>query len=270
MADQWLLVLPMGNDFFSRLDCIPFHRTWLCLACCVVQFCAGSMYAFTMLTDSVDGNVTKEAANRVLLLAYVCLGVSAALAGPFAERQGPRQSIALGTAIVAIGQVLSQLAITFKLPFVLLLGYKPLAGFLGLPNLNNPTFGVCVGLGFGVLLITSISTVQKWYPDKRGVGAMHRLGLAMARLLSTFIVASLLMSTLVLRTPPVSYTVKGKDIHNVDKHRAPNPTLVQDEFLNVGMTQVNYTVVQHELDVLLSAGVKAMSLVQCIASTDFI
>ncbi len=125
MAEQWLFVLPMGNNFFARWDCIRFRRAWLCLACCLVQFCAGSIYAFTMLSDSVDvyfyDKITKES-TKVLLLAYICLGVSAALAGPFAERRGPRQAMAVGTFLVGIGQILSQLAISYKAPRLLLFG----------------------------------------------------------------------------------------------------------------------------------------------------
>ncbi|KAF0763963.1 hypothetical protein AaE_003130 [Aphanomyces astaci] len=292
MAEQWLFALPMGNNFFARLDCIRFHRGWLFLACCLVQFCAGFIYSFMMLADSLDvyfyGKVTK-ASSRVMLLAYVCLGVSAALAGPFVERRGPRYAMVVGTVVVAWGQVLSQLAISYKTPLLLLLG-----------------FGVLGGLGFGLLLIASIATVQKWYPDMRGaasglcifsfgvgngafikatsmllnvpVGAITVVltGQGMTKVFWTtgvFIVGVLVVCTLVLRTPPVSYTVKGKDIHNVDTHRAPNPSLVQDEYLNVGMTLVNYTVVQHELngsDGFYFQQVKAMTLLQCIASTDFV
>ncbi|RHY37967.1 hypothetical protein DYB38_013881 [Aphanomyces astaci] len=264
MAEQWLFALPMGNNFFARLDCIRFHRGWLFLACCLVQFCSGFIYSFMMLADSLDvyfyGKVTK-ASSRVMLLAYVCLGVSAALAGPFVERRGPRYAMVVGTVVVAWGQVLSQLAISYKTPLLLLLGY----------------FISC----FGLLLIASIATVQKWYPDMRGaasglcifsfgvgngafikatsmllnvpVGAITVVltGQGMTKVFWTtgvFIVGVLVVCTLVLRTPPVSYTVKGKDIHNVDTHRAPNPSLVQDEYLNV---------------------VKAMTLLQCIVSTDF-
>ncbi|RQM30265.1 hypothetical protein B5M09_012627 [Aphanomyces astaci] len=284
MAEQWLFALPMGNNFFARLDCIRFDRGWLFLACCLVQFCAGFIYSFMMLADSLDvyfyGKVTK-ASSRVMLLAYVCLGVSAALAGPFVERRGPRYTMVVGTVVVAWGQVLSQLAISYKTPLLLLLGYF-ISCVIAVLSCVVYSFGVLGGLGFGLLLIASIATVQKWYPDMRGaasglcifsfgvgngafikatsmllnvpVGAITVVltGQGMTKVFWTtgvFIVGVLVVCTLVLRTPPVSYTVKGKDIHNVDTHRAPNPSLVQDEYLNV---------------------VKAMTLLQCIASTDFV
>ncbi|CAK4195609.1 unnamed protein product [Aphanomyces euteiches] len=128
MAEQWLVVLPMGSDFYARLDCIRFHRWWLLLACCLVQFCAGSVYAFTMVADSLDvyfygTSGANKQSSRVLLLAYIFLGVVSAICGPFVERNGPRPAMALGTLLVFLGYVISQFSITYKVYFLLLVGY---------------------------------------------------------------------------------------------------------------------------------------------------
>ncbi|KAG9400854.1 hypothetical protein AC1031_010294 [Aphanomyces cochlioides] len=294
MAEQWLVVLPMGCDFYARFDCIRFHRWWLLLACCLVQFCAGSIYAFTMVADSLDvyfygTSGANKQSSRVLLLAYIFLGVVSAICGPFVERNGPRPAMALGTLLVFVGYVISQFSITYKVYFLLLVG-----------------FGILLGSGYGLVLIVSISTVQKWFPDIRGyasglcilffaigngafitvsskllgqsVGALRTIitGNGVEDLfwvIGTFVVVVLLFCTLVLRTPPVTYSVNGKDIHGVPMHLAPNPDHVQDEYLNVGMTFVNYDVIQREMDGTdgyYFQQVKAMTLLQCLASTDFI
>ncbi|KAF0694592.1 Aste57867_14542 [Aphanomyces stellatus] len=292
MAECWLVVVPLGNDFYARLDCITFNRWWLCLACCLVHFCCGSIYTFSILADNLDvyfyGQVTKKCI-RVWLTAYLCMGVSAALVGPALERRGPRTGLAYGTALVFLGHLLSQFAVIHRHYGLLMVGY-----------------GICVGLGFGVILIASISTIQKWFPDMRGltsgvcvlffgigsgifikmatlmldqpIGAIHIMAKGVGveyffLRIGLFLVVVLSLCTLVLRTPPASYTVNGRDIHNVPTQRAPNQSLIQDEYLNVGMTFVNYTVVQHELqgtEGYYFQQVKAMSLLQCIASTDFI
>ncbi|RHY66794.1 hypothetical protein DYB34_003594 [Aphanomyces astaci] len=234
MAEQWLFALPMGNNFFARLDCIRFHRGWLFLACCLVQFCAGFIYSFMMLADSLDvyfyGKVTK-ASSRVMLLAYVCLGVSAALAGPFVERRGPRYAMVVGTVVVAWGQVLSQLAISYKTPLLLLLGYF-ISCVIPVLSCVVYSFGVLGGLGFGLLLIASIATVQKWYPDMRGAASglcIFSFGVGNG----AFIKAT----SMLLNVPVGAITVV---------------------LTGQGMTKVFWTTV------------KAMTLLQCIASTDFV
>ncbi|ETV90473.1 hypothetical protein H310_14752 [Aphanomyces invadans] len=281
MAEKWLFVLPMGSNFFARFDCIRFHRAWLCLACCLVQFCAGSIYSFTLVADDLDmffsGTKTKQCM-QALLLAYVCLGATAALSGPFLERNGPRIGMTIGTVMVALGHIFAQAGVMRKDLKWLMVAY-----------------GVCVGIGFGLLLITSISTVQKWFPDLRGsvTGlAVIFFGIGNAvfiKAFSTFVahnavprlfwetgvatVVVLILCTLIIRTPPATFTVRGQDTHCVPVSRAPSPDLVQDEYLKIGMTFVNYSAVQSELDGTdghYFQQVKALSLMQCIFSTDFV
>ncbi|CAK4579834.1 unnamed protein product [Aphanomyces euteiches] len=80
---------------------------------------------------------------------------------------------------------------------------------------------------------------------------------------------------MVLRTPPPNFAVNGHDIHNIPLSAAPSPTRVQDEFLNVGMTLVNYAALEPRHTMLSTdkeyfQQVKALTLVQCIFSTDFL
>jgi MFS family permease len=84
--------------------------------------------------------------------ALVILGLSAALAGPWVERRGPR--VAARAAAVCFGGGLlvggGGLALA-----------SPLLVFLG--------FGVVAGVGCGLGYIAPVSTLVKWFPDRRGM-----------------------------------------------------------------------------------------------------
>ncbi|KDO25063.1 hypothetical protein SPRG_20739 [Saprolegnia parasitica CBS 223.65] len=81
-----------------------------------------------------------------------------------------------------------------------------------------------------------------------------------------------------MRTPPASFRVGGHDMHGIPTEKAPSASFVQDEFLKVGMTLVNYAALQHPPSNAAVEGterhyyeqVKALTLLQCIFSTDFL
>ncbi|CAK4646231.1 unnamed protein product, partial [Aphanomyces euteiches] len=79
---------------------------------------------------------------------------------------------------------------------------------------------------------------------------------------------------MVLRTPPPNYAVNGSDIHCIPLNKAPAAAHVQNNYLDVGMTLVNYEVVGQNqsltTDGIYFTHVKALSLVQCIFSPDFL
>ena len=163
------------------------------------------------------------------------------------------------------------------------------------------------GAGFGIVMLCSTATAQKWCPDIRGVvtglncfawgigGAVfdvffRRIVTSSADGLSfvfwvylAIVLPILVVAALVLRTPPPSFQVHGKTMHSIPAASAPSPNKIQDEFLNVGMTLVNYDIVRRSSntasgnDHLLEGTdrryfeqVKALSLLQCTFSTDFL
>ncbi|CAK4112082.1 unnamed protein product, partial [Aphanomyces euteiches] len=78
---------------------------------------------------------------------------------------------------------------------------------------------------------------------------------------------------MVLRTPPPNYAVNGSDIHCIPLNKAPAAAHVQNNYLDVGMTLVNYDAVGQNqsitTDGVYFSYVKALSLGQCIFSSDF-
>ncbi|CAK4148716.1 unnamed protein product, partial [Aphanomyces euteiches] len=226
------------------------------------------------------------------VVTVLVLGLSAALIGPFIERRGPRINMAIATALVVLGWIFAELSIIFHCYSLLYVGTA-----------------VLVSAGYGITIIVSISTVQKWFPDLRGVSGISIASMGGGSLIWQHIYGALLhrksdnifqqvsqeldndglrhvfllhgglalvfmlLATMVLRTPPPNYAVNGSDIHCMPLNKAPAAAHVQSNYLDVGMTLVNYNaVVQNQsvpTDDVYFSYVKALSLGQCIFSLDF-
>ena len=85
-------------------------------------------------------------------LAIFFLGMSAAVMGRFVERRGPRTSGTVAAALWGTGSAVASLGVKLGVIQVLWLGY----GILG-------------GMGLGIGYITPVSTLVKWFPDRRGL-----------------------------------------------------------------------------------------------------
>jgi len=85
-------------------------------------------------------------------LFFVCLGSSAAVFGPWLEREGPRKAGVTAAACWGGGLLVAALGVYVHQIWLLWLG----AGVLG---------GVGLGLGY----LSPVSTLIKWFPDRRGM-----------------------------------------------------------------------------------------------------
>lgn len=102
-------------------------------------------------------------------LAIFCLGLSAAFMGNLVEQYGPRLTGTVSAILYASGNMLTGLAIDRKEIWLLYIGY-----------------GVIGGLGLGAGYITPISTIIKWFPDKRGMATGFAImGFGFASLLTS-------------------------------------------------------------------------------------
>ncbi|RHY18912.1 hypothetical protein DYB36_010381 [Aphanomyces astaci] len=114
-AEEFLFVLPwVAPHEFVSSSCIAFTRWRLLVVCVLGHACIGSFMAFNTLMEGFDvyfyGHHT-GATIQVMLLSFVFFGFSAAFIGPFVETNPPRVSLATGTGLVAMGYLLSQLAV---------------------------------------------------------------------------------------------------------------------------------------------------------------
>jgi OFA family oxalate/formate antiporter-like MFS transporter len=85
-------------------------------------------------------------------LAIFFLGISAAIMGRFVERKGPRASGTVAALFFGCGMLIAGFGALIENIYLLWLGY-----------------GVFGGIGLGVGYITPVSTLIKWFPDRRGL-----------------------------------------------------------------------------------------------------
>ncbi len=157
--------MPSPLDLLSRDRIVaPRHfDRWLIPPCALaIHLCIGQAYAFSVLKlpltrvlgvkAPVEGDWSQSDVAWIFTLAIVCLGLSAALFGKWLERAGPRKSGVAAALCWAGGFAISALGVELHRIELLYLGY-----------------GVLGGCGLGLGYITPVSTLIKWFPDRRGL-----------------------------------------------------------------------------------------------------
>jgi OFA family oxalate/formate antiporter-like MFS transporter len=215
---------------------------WLIAASAVgIHLSIGSVYAYSVMTNPVkvifhvDESVIKWAFKIAILL----LGFSAAFLGPWVEKVGPRISGTTAGLFYGIGILGSGFAVQIESLTLFCICY-----------------GIIGGIGLGVGYITPVSTLIKWFPDRRGLATgMALMGFGFAALifgpvmqalfdavgvakafyiLGVIYMVLILTSALYIEKPPVGYLPKGfnvgegktikADISNIDARSALKTT----------------------------------------------
>ncbi|MBI6116653.1 L-lactate MFS transporter [Salegentibacter maritimus] len=154
---------------------------WLIAASAVsIHISIGAAYAYSVYTQPLVDikGWTMASVTTAFTIMMVLGGGSAALFGKFVERSGPRKSAMLAAVLFSLGQAGSGLAISMS----------SLTGFL-------LSYGLLSGLGLGIGYIAPVSTLVKWFPDKRGLATgMAVLGFGTGALATAPIAANLIES----------------------------------------------------------------------------
>ena len=190
---------------------------WLIAASAVgIHISIGSVYAYSVMTNpvkdvfEVEGSVIKWAFKIAILL----LGLSAAFLGRWVEKVGPKISGTTAGIFYGVGILGSGFAVQIESLWLFYLCY-----------------GVIGGIGLGLGYITPVSTLVKWFPDRRGLAtgmAIMGFGFAalifgpvMAKLFETvgvsnaFYILGVIYMVLILSSaryierPPVGYAPEG-------------------------------------------------------------
>ncbi len=109
---------------------------------------AGTLRALT----ATDCNWSQFDLGWMYTFFFVLLGVSAAIWGYWLERAGPRKAGLVSTACWCGGLLIAALGVYFHQLWMLWLG----SGIIG-------------GIGLGLGYISPVSTLIKWFPDRRGM-----------------------------------------------------------------------------------------------------
>ncbi|KAG0200451.1 hypothetical protein BGX28_006474 [Mortierella sp. GBA30] len=232
----------IGNIKFSRWAFLP-------AAFCFQAVC-GTLYAWSVFNSLIDnalystsdGTPTGEhSAAITFYIALGCFGVASSITGPWLERHGPRKAGLLGATLFLIGNLITAVGIHVKHISLVYLGY-----------------GIFGGLGLGISYISPVSSLQKWFPDRRGVAAGLAVSgfgagsIVMAKipdplaaavgLPTTFVILGsgyfviMVLCAFVFRVPPPGYVVNGLnvwavrvcDIDETDEEMTPSDNDAQE------------------------------------------
>ena len=149
-----------------------FNRWLVPPAALCIHLCIGMAYGFSVfwlpLSRTVQGapactdllqelvatgcNWRVASLGWMYTLFFVFLGISAAMFGGWVERAGPRKAGVAATVLWCGGLVLGAIGVITHQLWILWLGS-----------------GVIGGLGLGLGYISPVSTLVKWFPDRRGM-----------------------------------------------------------------------------------------------------
>ncbi len=157
----------------------PVKNRWLiALSAVGIHVSIGAVYAFSVysrpLRERWDWHY--EETTLAFSIAMVCLGLSAAFLGRFVERRGPRFSGRLAACFYGSGLLISAIATHYGWLYLFYLG-----------------FGVLGGIGLGIGYIAPVSTLVKWFPDRRGLATgLAIMGFGFGALLAGPVIARLI------------------------------------------------------------------------------
>jgi len=151
--------------FFTKEASIAqpgFSRWMVPPAALAVHLCIGQAYAFSVfnaplskaigITQAAPDDWALTTLGWIFSLAIVCLGLSTALAGHWLEKVGPRRTMFTAACCFGSGFLVSALGVWLHQIWLLYLGY----GLLG-------------GIGLGLGYVSPVSTLIRWFPDRRGM-----------------------------------------------------------------------------------------------------
>lgn len=139
-----------------------FNRWKVPPASVAIHLCIGSVYAWSIfnppltkqlgVVSSAAGDWTLSSVVWIFSAAIVFLGLSAAFAGKWLEEVGPRYVGATAACLWGGGFIIGALGIVTHQLWLVYLGY-----------------GVLGGCGLGLGYVSPVSTLIRWFPDRRGM-----------------------------------------------------------------------------------------------------
>ena len=139
-----------------------FSRWWVPPASIAIHLCIGSVYAWSIFNPALirefgvvtpaPGDWSLSSVVWIFSVAIVFLGLCAALAGKWLEKVGPRCVGVTAAFCWGGGFVVGSLGIVTHQLWLVYLGY-----------------GVIGGCGLGLGYVSPVSTLIRWFPDRRGM-----------------------------------------------------------------------------------------------------
>ncbi|SDO45454.1 L-lactate MFS transporter [Alkalicoccus daliensis] len=154
------------------------NRWLIAVAAVGIHISIGSVYSWSVFSNPMNEAFgwSLTGISITFSIAILFLGLSAAFMGHFVEKYGPRTSGLVSTVLFGIGMIGSGFAIQMESLYMLYFFY----GALG-------------GIGLGVGYITPVSSLVKWFPDKRGLATgLAIMGFGFASLIASPVIQQLI------------------------------------------------------------------------------
>src|SRR5918993_369088 len=134
-----------------------FNRWLIPVAAVAIHICIGSVYSWSIFNRPIVALLPDQPwwfspPYTTFSTALVCLGLSAAFGGPWVERRGPRAAATAAAICFGTGLIVGGIGLALRQSVVVFLG-----------------MGVIAGIGCGLGYISPVSTLVKWFPDRRGM-----------------------------------------------------------------------------------------------------
>jgi len=156
-------------------------KRWIiAIAGTCLQICLGTAYAWSFFQKplSTAFGWSQSMTAWAFCLAICFLGLSAAVGRVLMPKVGPRKMAMIGGFLFGLGYITASFALKAQSPALLFL-----------------TYGVIGGCGLGTGYVTPVSTVAKWFPDKKGFATgMVVMGFGLGALFMSKIFAPMLMN----------------------------------------------------------------------------
>jgi MFS family permease len=142
----------------QHADAAPVFNRWLIpVAAVAVHICIGSVYAWSTFNRPIKALFPTSPwwfspPYTTFTTALVLLGLSAAFAGPWVERRGPRVAATAAACFFGCGLVIGGIGLAL---------HQSVVAWIGM--------GIIGGIGCGLGYIAPVSTLVKWFPDRRGM-----------------------------------------------------------------------------------------------------
>lgn len=152
-------------NFFAKDKSVAgpgFNRWMVPPAALAVHLCIGQAYAFSVFNGPLSKLIGIDSPapddwklttlGWIFSLAIVFLGLAAAFGGKWLEKVGPRLTMFVAACCFGGGFLISALGVSLHQIWLVYLGY-----------------GVVGGIGLGLGYVSPVSTLIKWFPDRRGM-----------------------------------------------------------------------------------------------------
>ena len=136
------------------------NRYMVLIAGIIIQFCAGTIYMWSVFKDPVAQFLNWDSASSSLTSSFMLVAFVGGIliGGRLMDKIGPKKMCLIGSLMMALGILASSL-ITPNYPYLIYL-----------------TYGIIGGFGVGTVYTCTVSPIQKWFFDKRGFATGMMVG----------------------------------------------------------------------------------------------